>query len=626
MLNVYTVLFVIALLAFLLYFWPKYFYLGFMLHGRARQQGTIKYYNYKTEFNTINLFEDTAQKYPEREALVFEDQVYTYKQLNEAANKIANFAISKGVKEQDCVALLMKNRPEFLITWIGLLKINAIVSLINTDIKGLSLEHCLSVCGSKFLILGTECIENFETCKKSIISDVYIYNGAEPSSKVPINYKSLDEELKDEFTASTDQPPMKYRQSATTNSKAFFIFTSGTTGLPKAAILTHKRMVEIWISATIFSEVGFDDRMYVTLPLYHTSGNIIGTSPWYTGGCVILRRKFSASKCFVDIRKYNATVFLYIGELIRYVMLTEETPEDKNHNLRIAFGNGLSASVWEPFQKRFGVPRVNELYSSTEGNITLLNLGKPLACGYVPPLVQYRPFSILNPYWIVKYDDQKDEIVRDENGLCQLCDVNESGELLGRINMAKTAAAGNFAGYHNNPEASKKKIIKDVFKKGDAYFRSGDLLKRDSNGFFYFVDRIGDTYRWKGENVATGQIQNVYSKFQGIKEANVYGIPIPGMEGKCGMASIVADNLDFDGLYDFTRDNLTPYSNPYFLRIKTEFNNTGTFKYRKVDLVKEHFDINVVKDEIYFRDDKQKKYVKMTKDLFDGIMSQKVKF
>ena len=307
-------------------------------------------------------------------------------------------------------------------------------------------------------------------------------------------------------------------------------------------------------------------------------------------------------------------------------MLTSESPEDSNHNLRCALGNGLSSSIWDSFQKRFGVPKVNELYSSTEGNITLLNLGKPLACGYVPPLVTIPPFSILNPYWVVKYDDEKDEYIRDENGFCQLCSHDEPGELLGRINMDKAAANGNFAGYHNNPEASKKKIIRDVFKKGDAYFRSGDLLKVDKNGFFFFVDRIGDTYRWKGENVATGQIQNVFSKFQGIKEANVYGIPIPGMEGKCGMASIVIENLDFDGLYDFTKDNLTPYSNPYFLRIKNEFNNTGTFKYRKVDLVKDNFDINVVKDDIYFRDDKQKKYVKMTKDLFDGIMNQKVKF
>jgi fatty-acyl-CoA synthase len=385
-------------------------------------------------------------------------------------------------------------------------------------------------------------------------------------------------------------------------------------------------MTEIWISSSIFSQVGHYDRMYVTLPLYHTSGNIIGTSPWYTGGCVILRRKFSATNCFPDIKKYKATIFLYIGELIRYVMLTPETPEDKNHNLKSAFGNGLRSDVWDSFQKRFNVPRVNELYSSTEGNITLLNLGKPHACGFVPPITRLPLISIINPYWVVKYDVEKDEYIRDENGFCQLAENDEPGELLGRINMNKDAAAGNFAGYHNNPDASKKKILRDVFTKGDAYFRSGDLVKVDASGFFFFVDRIGDTYRWKGENIATGQVANVLGKFQGVQEANVYGVPVPGMEGKCGMVSLVAENLDFDGLYDFTTEHLTPYSNPYFLRIKSEFENTGTFKYRKVDLVKDNFDINVVKEPIYFRDDSQKKYVKVTKELYDGIMNQKVKF
>jgi fatty-acyl-CoA synthase len=585
---------------------------------------SLKLLMWRKQFNASKYFEEAAAKYPNKIALYFEDRTYTYKELNEAANKVANWATAQGLKDQDVVALLMSNRPEFIITWLGLFKINAIVALINTDVTGLSLEHSLKVCEAKTLILGDECISNLETINSGFLDSIWIWSEKDVPKKPSFQYKSLNSELE---TASTDCPSPKCREKATCASKGFLIFTSGTTGgLPKAGVLTHKRICDIWISSVIFTGMTTNDIMYVTLPLYHTSGNVIGTSLFHLGGGMALRRKFSASNCISDCRKYKATCMLYIGELLRYLLLTPTSDDDTKHNLRMVFGNGLRYDVWSDFQKRFNIPTVNELYSATEGNIQLVNLGRPHAVGYTPTLLHYKIFQRFAPFCLVRFDVEKEEPIRGPDGYCIRCGMEEQGELIGLIDNSPGAAYGNFQGYHGNAEATKKKILSSAFVKGDSWFRTGDLLRQDTNGFYHFVDRIGDTFRWKGQNVATGEVGNIFGMFDGVKEANCYGVSMKGYEGRVGMVAFVADkNFDFKALYQHLAKNLASYANPVFLRIKKEIDNTGTFKHKKVELVKEGFNPSLVKDPLYFRDDTIKTFVPIDMELFSKIENGVIK-
>jgi len=625
-------------------------YTGRLITGRLRHLISMKLSIMKSGYNAANAFESSVYSYPNKECIVFEDSVYTYKQVNNMANKIANWATSQGLKSGDCVGLYMSNRPEFIITWLGLMKINVVISLINTDVTGKSLEHVLTVCGTKVLIMGDEMISKFETCDQKKISEniqkVWVYkdklslngnvmndnNGASSSSISGISYGNLDEAL---ATTSEDDPPLSLRSDASLKSKAFFIFTSGTTGYPKAAIVTHKRVFDIWYSTTIYVGWKSSDRVYVTLPLYHTSGNIIGTTSLFLGATLILRRKFSASKFFSDAVKYRATIFLYIGELIRYLLAQYPTEYDKKHCLRMGFGNGCRHDVWDSFLSRFKVPELIELYSSTEGNVSQINFGKKYACGYLPPFLHYPAFYFVEPMCLIRYDIEKEKSILDDKGHCICCDFGEIRELIGKMSEDPNAPSGNFYGYYGNEDATKKKILRNAFVNGDVYFRTGDLLRQEKDGFLYFVDRIGDTYRWKGQNVATGEVGNVLSSFPGLEEANVYGVQVHGYEGRCGMAAIVlqhgvdaasdGNTFDFDGLYRYTTMHLTNYANPYFLRVTQNMDKTGTFKHKKSDLVKQGFNPTEIKDAIYFRDDSKKTYIRLDPNLYKAISEGIVK-
>lgn len=457
--------------------------------------------NFYKDYNLADYWESCVRAYKNREALVFEDKRYTYEELNNEANKIANWALSENVKPGDIIALYMTNRPEFLISWLGLHKVGATVALINTEITGFALEHALNVANAKLLIMGSELLEKFNTLKNVNITNIWIFFGTSTvkiQQNLPEKFQILDQMLE---RASTDTPSRIHRKGVGMIQKAFLIYTSGTTGLPKAATVSHKRAIEIWIQASKFLRLEKDDRLFLTLPLYHTSGNLIGTAVWRDGGTVILDRKFSVSQWLPKIRKYKATCFLYIGEVVRYLLNQPERPDDKQHTLKKIFGNGLRADVWEKFVKRFGVENVYEIYSATESNVTMVNpLSKVGACGYVPPIAFY-----INPCRIIKFDIEKEEPIRDKNGFCIECDWDEPGQLIGKINQHPKATEGNFTGY-TDKKATEKKILRDVFKKGDMWFASGDILKFSRDGFLYFIDRIGDTFRWKGQNVSTLEV------------------------------------------------------------------------------------------------------------------------
>jgi fatty-acyl-CoA synthase len=360
-----------------------------------------------------------------------------------------------------------------------------------------------------------------------------------------------------------------------------------------------------------------EDVIYCALPLYHTAGGVVVIgAALASGATVALRRRFSASRFWEDVREEGATAFHYIGEFCRYLVNRPEDPSDRDHRVRVAVGNGLRPDIWERFQQRFGIPEIREFYGATEGNVALLNLdGKPGAVGRIP-------FRFLMPARLLRYDVDRDEHVRGSDGLCVECRPGEVGELVGRIPDKPDAATGRFEGY-TSEEATRKKILRDVFAKGDAWFRTGDLLRCDEAGYFYFVDRIGDTFRWKGENVSTQEVEEILSAYPGVEMVIVYGVELPGADGRAGMAAILGpDAAGFDGkaFHAFARERLARYAMPAFVRLLHEVQVTGTFKLRKVDLQRQGFDPAAGgEDLLLVRDDEAGAYVPLDAERLDAI-------
>jgi fatty-acyl-CoA synthase len=358
--------------------------------------------------------------------------------------------------------------------------------------------------------------------------------------------------------------------------------------------------------------------MYVVLPLYHSAGGVCAIGSTLTvGGSVIIRRKFSATAFWDDCVKYRATQFQYIGELCRYLLNAPPHPKERKHRLRVTMGNGLRPEIWPAFKARFRIPRIIEFYGATEGNVSMVNFdGKVGSIGRIPGymrrVIQTR---------LVQFDIEGEQPIRNEKGFCVECKPDEAGEAIGKIDEER----GRFEGYSKGAD-TEKKILRDVFEKGDAWFRTGDLLKRDAQHYYYFIDRIGDTFRWKGENVATSEVAEAISIFPGIKEANVYGVKVPGTDGRAGMAALVtAGPIDFAKFKAHLEKNLAAYARPIFLRMQPEIEITGTFKHRKVELVKEGYDPRTVADPLFFLDPVDSQYVPLTPELHDRIMAGEIR-
>mmetsp|Transcript_24587 Transcript_24587/g.31269 ORF Transcript_24587/g.31269 Transcript_24587/m.31269 type:complete len:555 (-) Transcript_24587:46-1710(-) len=546
-----------------------------------------------------------------KQAIVYvnDGSTYTWAQVNERANQVSHWAIQQGFKQGDVVALLMENRPEFLFTWIGMAKIGVCCSLINTYLTGKPLIHSLSVCGANKAIIGALHGDKINQIRNEITVNYtwFTMNGSVP------NMIQIDSNLS---TQSTKNPARALRSNTNSDSNLFFIYTSGTTGHPKASVIKHLRFYSATMVFSGMYGVTNSDRVYCCLPLYHSAGGIIGTGcALYTGCTFVFRKKFSATKFWKDISENNCTVFQYIGELCRYLLAQPKTEYDTAHKVRLAIGNGMRPDVWGPFQERFQIERIGEFYGATEGNCNIANTrGKQGAVGYVSPL-----YAALFPIKLVKFDVEKEEPFRTKEGFCIPCQPGEPGELLGFIDTKDPTRA--FDGY-TDKKATSKKVLQDVFTKGDSWFRSGDLLRQDDSGYYYFVDRIGDTFRWKGENVSTNEVAEVISAVPGVQEANVYGVPVPGHDGKAGMACMVVDRqFDYQQLYDATQAQLPAYAVPLFLRIQPKIEITSTFKHKKTDLKKEGFDPSLTTDKLYFRDSAQGKYVPLDSVLFKDICS-----
>ncbi|MBI1213239.1 MAG: long-chain-acyl-CoA synthetase [Alphaproteobacteria bacterium] len=558
-----------------------------------------------------DIVERWARERPGNVAIYFEDKKYTYREYDAAANRYARWAQAQGLKKGDVVALLMENRPEFLFAWTGLVKIGVVAALINTNLKERALAHSLAVADAKHLILGAELAENYATSIDDMSAPIKVWT---TGGKVQ-GTEDLDAAL---AAQSADPLPKGVRDGMVAADKCFYIYTSGTTGLPKAANMSHLRIQNMMHSFAAAMNSTERDRMYVVLPLYHSAGGVCAVGSVLTsGGAIIIRRRFSATNFWDDCVKYGATQFQYIGELCRYLLNSPPHKLERKHKLRVVMGNGLRPEIWSGFKARFRIPKIIEFYGATEGNVALVNVdGKIGAVGRIP-----RWLRNALPTRLVLFDVENEAPVRGADGFCVECKPGEIGEAIGRIDPER----GRFEGYTKSTD-TEKKILRDVFAKGDAWFRTGDLLKQDKAGYYYFIDRIGDTFRWKGENVATSEVAEAISIFPGVKEANVYGVKVPGTDGRAGMASLVVEGgLDLGKFKTHVEKNLPVYARPIFLRLQPEIEVTVTFKHRKVELVKEGFDPRAIKEPLYFLDPVDANYVPLTPELYDRINAGEIR-
>jgi fatty-acyl-CoA synthase len=545
------------------------------------------------------VIEELAQIRGDAPALMSARECLTFRSLADRANRYARWALDQGLRKGDTVGLMMPNRPEYMAIWLGITGVGGVVSLINIHLRGPSLAHCIDIVAPQHIIVDAELMTAFQSAAALLSSRPRKWSHGSDE------FARLDREI-EQF--SGDRLMGSERRDVSIADRALNIYTSGTTGLPKAANVSHHRLMQwsFWFAGLM--NTGPDDRMYDCLPMYHSVGGVVATgSVLVNGGSVFLREKFSAQQFWDDIRDWDCTLFQYIGELCRYLVNAPEHPREREHRLRLCCGNGLRGDVWETFKARFGIPRILEFYAATEGNVSLYNVeGKVGAIGRVPSFLNHR-----FPLALVRFDHVAGEPVRDESGFCGRCATNEAGEALGKIRGNAADPGGNFEGYTSGKE-SETKILRDVFEAGDAWYRTGDLMRKDAGGFVYFVDRIGDTFRWKGENVATSEVTEAITAFPGITEATVYGVAIPGTEGAAGMAALVVDGApDMVELRNHLARRLPAYARPLFLRVKNRIEVTATFKHQKNVLVREGYDPAASDEAVFFDDPLQQAYVRL---------------
>ncbi|WP_339517720.1 long-chain-acyl-CoA synthetase [Pseudomonas proteolytica] len=559
-------------------------------------------------------FEQATQRNPEGAALLYGDQVLSYHQANQHANRIAHHLQAQGIGKGDVVALFIENRPELLLTVLAVAKVGGICAMLNTAQTQAVLVHSLTLVDPMAIVVGAELVEAYDAVRGQVAIDPQRtwYVAEQPAAPVPAGYVDLMAASAD---CSPDNPASS--QQIYFNDPCFYIYTSGTTGLPKAGIFKHGRWMKSSASfGTIALDMGPEDVVYCTLPLYHATGLCVCWGSAIAGASgFAIRRKFSASQFWDDVRKFNATTLGYVGELCRYLIDQPPSPRDRDNRVVKMIGNGLRPGVWGPFKERFGVEHICELYAASDGNIgftNVLNFDNTIG------------FSLM--HWaLVDYAHDTCEPIRGSNGFMREVQKGGQGLLLARIDDKAP-----FDGY-TDPEKNRKVVLSDVFEKGDRYFNTGDLLRSIGFGHAQFVDRLGDTYRWKGENVSTTEVENIFMQYPQITEAVAYGVEIANTNGRAGMAAITPSEslatLDMRALLQFALSQMPAYAVPLFLRIKVKMETTGTFKYQKVRLKEEAFDpARVGDDPLYAWLPGTDAYVPVTEQVLVDIQGGKYRY
>ncbi|MDB4238646.1 long-chain-acyl-CoA synthetase [Gammaproteobacteria bacterium] len=564
-------------------------------------------------------FEKSVAKYANKNFLIFEEDQLSYDEANKSANVLANFLSSEGVRHQDRVVLFMQNRTDYVISLLALNKIGAIGVLINNSLTGAPLIHCINSSDSKKCIVGEELTQELS----DVLSDINITDKddiywVEDSKTIQTpewatNLRSSLDYSKNENLVETD--------NVTAKDTAFYIFTSGTTGVPKAAIFPNAKIVAASFN---ISNTGYrmthEDRLYNCLPLYHSTGLMLGLAAViHSGASVFVRRKFSASMFWKEAQRYQTTTFIYVGELCRYLSFQEPCEDEKNNPIRAMVGNGLRPDLWDCFRDRFGVERICEIYGASEG-----------ACMFMNGLNKDKTIGMTNATVVLlKYDVASDELIKNDDGLC----IEAEDEMPGLL-AVKISPDSPYNGYTDKKE-SEKKILRNVLEEGDAWFNSGDLIKTMDVGFsvgqkhYQFVDRIGDTFRWKSENVSTNEVAEIINQYSQVNMANVYGVQIPNAEGRAGMVAFNCDLNEFnwDNFAEYMSDALPSYARPVFVRIIKELETTGTFKLKKNELRDEAYHLDKVSnDKVFIKKPGTNSYVELDNETYQDIANGSVPF
>lgn len=549
--------------------------------------------------------EEQAARQGDKDFLIYGDERYSYAEVNARANQVAHALHAQGLRCGDVCALALENRPEFFFYWFGLAKLGVATAVINTQINGRPLAHALEVTNAVAAVVGEECVVNFALTEERPALPIYLIDDAEkPGSKEDkaIARANISAAV---AAASREQFPREGRAAVRAEETMLLIFTSGTTGLPKAARYSHMRWMSSGDVMVPTLNADSSDVFYCYLPLYHgAAATSVTSTALKAGASIVLRRKFSTREFWTDVRRNGVTVVQYIGEICRYLLNAPAQDNDRDNSVRCMLGAGLTPESWARWIERFGDAQIFEGWGATEANAAIINLDNyPGSVGRVP-------------YWdktnlrLVRYDVETDTYPRDENGFMILCQPGEVGEAVGFIVDHPEIGGGRFEGYTSR-EATEKKILRNVFAEGDAYWSSGDLLRYDEEGYFYFVDRMGDTFRWKSENVSTSEVSDGLADYPGMELINIYGVQVPQHEGRAGMAAIVMQPgqvFDPKRFYELTEERLPRYAAPQFVRVSAAADLTASFKLRKVDLQRQGYDPTAFDDPLYVRDEKAGTY------------------
>ena len=561
------------------------------------------------------LIESLGARFGAAPALVSAERTLSYVELAESINRYSRWGLRLGLRHGDVVCLFMANHVDYLAIWLGLTRIGATVALLNTNLAGDGLAHAIRIVAPRHVIAGADLAAPTRTVQSRFANCVEFWlHGASAAG-----FASLEEDV---ASLPGGPPSAEEFVAPTIDARALYIYTSGTTGLPKAANVSHYRLMQWshWFAGLM--DTTTSDRMFNCLPLYHSVGGVVATGATLVGGgAVVLRQRFSASDFWRDVRAERCTLFQYIGELCRYLVNSPVQELESEHELRLACGNGLRPEVWGEFTRRFRVPRVLEYYAATEGNFSLYNCeGQPGAIGRIPPFLAHRL-----PVALVRFDVDAAEPRRNAEGRCERCATDEVGEAIGFIPGAAGGRVGRFEGYAEDA-ASSRKVLRDVFKPGDSWYRTGDLMRRDARGFYYFVDRVGETFRWKGENVSTTEVVAALSACEGVLEGVVYGVEVPGADGRAGMAALlVRPGFDLTRFRAEVVERLPDYARPVFVRLLGALEATGTFKPKKQELVTAGFDPGGVADRLYFDDRPAGAYVPVDASLHAALIAGRIR-
>lgn len=585
-----------------------YMRLNWYMHRRVAEDTTV-----------ARVFATLAHRHPDKPCIVTAQRSWTFAQVQEYSERVAAALGPLGLRAGDEVSLLTESRPEAVMLWLGLSKLGVVSALINYNLKQASLAHCISCVRSRAVLFTRALLEPLRDARPLVAEKL----GAEPL------YVCLDADVRDLGAPVTWLEPLlqaaqprapPYRGGM--DDRLLYIYTSGTTGLPKAAIIKQRRFFSMASAVHHMMPMRDDDVLYVCLPVYHVAAGVLALSQALLfGNTAVLRPRFSASAFWGDCARYGCTVAQYIGETCRYLLAQPPGPHDRAHSVRLMFGNGLRPQLWRPFADRFGLADLREVYGATEGNANLVNTdNRPGAVGFFPVLFMLWPAlgERLLPIKLVRVDQATGLPLRDKFGICLACGPGQVGELVGKVERSHMH---QFDGYVNK-EATQKKLYRDVFRKGDLAFASGDLLVTDELGYVYFRDRTGDTFRWKGENVSTAEVEGVAAQALGLSDCVAYGVSLPGTEGRAGMLAIQDPerHTDLEALLATLRSQLPAYAVPLFVRLTRSVDTTSTYKLKKGDLQRHEYHLDQLDgDPCFFLDQASGRYVPLDRDLYERL-------